>query len=138
MDEQAIQINKAVATNGDKGLQFLPFFYQNIELLSSTNNDMLSHCFQYRISPFTNTMVLQKDSNMGNKCVKHGGNQSNHDKSKRSYRWLPSINSAKWQERYLFPVMDLSRALQGFLVFELIWKDVHGINYLNELQVSME
>ncbi|XP_017699145.2 uncharacterized protein LOC103710629 isoform X2 [Phoenix dactylifera] len=91
---------------------------------------------KYRISPFTNTRVLQKDSKTGSKYVKDGGHQSNHDKSKRSYRWLPSINSAKWQERYLFPVMDLSKALQGFLVFEVIWKDVHGINYLNELQAD--
>ncbi|XP_073099004.1 uncharacterized protein [Elaeis guineensis] len=91
---------------------------------------------KYRISPFTNTRVLQKDSNMGSKCVKDGDRQSNHDKSKSSYRWLPSINSAKWQERCLFPVMDLSKALQGFLVFEVIWKDVHGINYLNELQAD--
>ncbi|OEL14398.1 hypothetical protein BAE44_0024583, partial [Dichanthelium oligosanthes] len=27
----------------------------------------------------------------------------------------------------------LSRALHGFLVFEVSWRDVHGINYLNEL-----
>nr|CAB3464225.1 unnamed protein product [Digitaria exilis] len=36
--------------------------------------------------------------------------------------------------RRWFAVADLSRALMhGFLVFEVSWRDVHGINYLNEL-----
>ena len=35
--------------------------------------------------------------------------------------------------RRWFAVADLSRALHGFLVFEVSWRDVHGINYLNEL-----
>lgn len=35
--------------------------------------------------------------------------------------------------RWFAVAADLSRALHGFLVFEVSWRDVHGINYLNEL-----
>nr|XP_034586497.1 uncharacterized protein LOC117848993 [Setaria viridis] len=45
------------------------------------------------------------------------------------YRMSPFANSRAKQ----VPSLDLSRALHGFLVFEVSWRDVHGINYLNEL-----
>lgn len=60
------------------------------------------------------------------------GQEEYHAKAKKINRWFPVIDSIKWQPKYL---MDLSKALHGFLVFEVAWKDVHGINYLNELQV---
>lgn len=39
-------------------------------------------------------------------------------------------------ERSLFSSIDLCKSIHGFMVFEVAWKDVQGIKYLNELQVS--
>jgi len=95
------------------------------------------HIFlQYRISPFTNTRALHKTSNTnGSKSGNNDCHEPKHTKSKRFRRWFPVINSTKLQEKFFMSVMDLSKALHGFIVFEVVWKDVHGINYLNELQV---
>lgn len=35
----------------------------------------------------------------------------------------------------LFLSNELHRTLYGFIVFEVSWTNVRGINYLNELQV---
>lgn len=61
---------------------------------------------------------------------------TNDNKLEKLYRWWFSlIDAAKWQEKSLFHVLDLCKDLHGFIVFEVAWKDVRGINYLNELQV---
>lgn len=91
---------------------------------------------QYRMSPFTNTRALQKTSNTnGSKNGNNDGHKTNHTKSKRFNQWNSVIDSVKRQKKYFLPAIDLSKALHGFIVFEVAWKDVHGINYLNELQV---
>lgn len=84
-----------------------------------------------------NTRVAQNTLDIGSRCDSHDGHQSYHDKSKKFYRWLRLMDSSKLQEKYLHAVMNLSKSLHGFIVFEVAWKDVHGINYLNELQVSI-
>ncbi|RRT59783.1 hypothetical protein B296_00045560 [Ensete ventricosum] len=91
---------------------------------------------KYRMSPFMNTRVVQNTLDIGSRCNSHGGHQSYHDKSKKFYRWLRLVDSSKLQEKYLHAVMNLSKSLHGFIVFEVAWKDVHGINYLNELQTD--
>ncbi|XP_020247674.1 uncharacterized protein LOC109825267 isoform X2 [Asparagus officinalis] len=82
------------------------------------------------MSPFTNTRALNRSSN---KNGMNDGQEEYHAKAKKINWWFPVIYSTKWQPKCL---MDLSKALHGFLVFEVAWKDVHGINYLNELQTD--
>ncbi|KAJ0969181.1 hypothetical protein J5N97_022058 [Dioscorea zingiberensis] len=91
---------------------------------------------KYRMSPFANTRTRGKATNIGNETERNGCCSSNHVNPQKSGRWLPVIDSLKRREKYLFSVMDLSKALHGFLVFEVAWKDVCGINYLNELQTD--
>lgn len=62
---------------------------------------------------------------------------SDNKQEKQLYRWFSLIDAAKWQEKSLFHVLDFCKHLHGFIVFEVAWKDVRGINYLNELQVSI-
>lgn len=61
-------------------------------------------------------------------------------------KWFSVIDAATLsRKRALLPVEKLKssllanskvhRTLHGFIVFEVAWKDVRGINYLNELQV---
>ncbi|XP_062230426.1 uncharacterized protein LOC133928213 [Phragmites australis] len=79
---------------------------------------------KYRMSPFVNSRALHKDkapvcssSAAAAAAGAGGGDRGDRDTMRR------------W-----FEVADLScRALHGFLVFEVSWRDVHGINYLNEL-----
>ncbi|KAL4584703.1 hypothetical protein LXL04_009311 [Taraxacum kok-saghyz] len=62
-------------------------------------------------------------------------------------RWFLGIDAATLsKKRALLPVeklrtsllasSKLHRTLYGFIVFEVAWKDVRGINYLNELQTD--
>lgn len=44
---------------------------------------------------------------------------------------------ASWKERTEFAMANLHEALHGFIVFEVSWKHVRGIKYLNELQVCI-
>lgn len=63
-------------------------------------------------------------------------------------RWFPFIDAATLsRKRELLPVKKLRnslilnsklhRTLYGFIVFEVEWNDVRGINYFNELQVKL-
>lgn len=67
-------------------------------------------------------------------------------KSKKFKRWFSLVEAATLsQKRALLPVKKLRsalmlnsklhRTLYGFIVFEIAWSDVRGLNYLNELQV---
>ncbi|KAL6620833.1 hypothetical protein ACP70R_035972 [Stipagrostis hirtigluma subsp. patula] len=71
---------------------------------------------KYRMSPFANSRSLHKDKQQPPASAAAAGGV---ETSETMRRW--------------FAVTDLSRALHGFLVFEVSWRDVHGINYLNEL-----
>jgi hypothetical protein len=64
------------------------------------------------MSPFANSRTRRDDSN--NKIT--GGEKD---------RWL-----------VVFELMTSRLSLHGFLVSEVAWRDVHGINYLNELMTS--
>lgn len=71
---------------------------------------------------------------------------SNPIKQKTLYRWFSVIDAALYQKKALIPVKklkdsfllnkELHHTLYGFIVFEVEWAHVRGINYLNELQVS--
>ncbi|KAL6340045.1 hypothetical protein AAG906_038880 [Vitis piasezkii] len=74
---------------------------------------------KYRKSPFRNTKTLLRSRSLEYK---------RHSKSSNK-------NLNKWFSRP-FSFLDLSKILYGFIVFEVAWKDVCGINYLNELQTD--
>lgn len=83
---------------------------------------------KYRVSPFINTRALLR-------CPSFGYRSSSHE-SKKICKWLPIVNIATVRERALLAMLSLYKALHGFIVFEVAWKDVRGINYLNELQTD--
>lgn len=97
--------------------------------------------FQSRLSPFANTKARRERKEGKDSCSKPTA-----IKSKRLERWFSLINAATLsQKRVLLPVKtlrshlllssELHRTLYGFIVFEVAWTNVRGINYLNELQV---
>lgn len=103
------------------------------------------NCFillQSRLSPFANTR--------GRKGKKETVERSKStvSKPKKYKRWFSLVNAATLShKRALLPVKKLRyslilnsklhRTLYGFIVFEVGWKDVRGLNYLNELQVFL-
>ncbi|PAN17700.1 hypothetical protein PAHAL_3G150300 [Panicum hallii] len=72
---------------------------------------------KYRMSPFANSRAKQVPTLAAAAAAASAAAAVGESDAMR--RW--------------FAVADLSRALHGFLVFEVSWRDVHGINYLNEL-----
>ncbi|XP_020539245.1 uncharacterized protein LOC105644379 isoform X2 [Jatropha curcas] len=86
---------------------------------------MITQC---RVSPFINTRALLRCPSLGYKSSSH--------ESDKYCKWLPIVNVPSVRERALFAMLSLYKALHGFIVFEVAWKDVRGINYLNELQTD--
>ncbi|XP_034690343.1 uncharacterized protein LOC117917960 isoform X1 [Vitis riparia] len=84
---------------------------------------------KYRKSPFRNTKTLLRSRSLEYK---------RHSKSsnKNLNKWFSVIDTTRWREKRPFSFLDLSKILYGFIVFEVAWKDVCGINYLNELQTD--
>lgn len=87
---------------------------------------------QYRVSPFANRRA-RHNSNFDSKS--NSIPELVDVELKRRHRWSPVIDAAKWRKKSFFQHMELCQTLHGFIVFEVSWKDVCGINYLNELQV---
>ncbi|KAK6940519.1 hypothetical protein RJ641_030050, partial [Dillenia turbinata] len=87
---------------------------------------------KYRMSPFRNTKSLLNASSFG---PRDACSKSSSDEGKKLLRWLSIINTS-WKTKPLFSLRDLHKALHGFIVFEVAWKDVNGINYLNQLQTD--
>ncbi|XP_043689458.1 uncharacterized protein LOC122640359 isoform X1 [Telopea speciosissima] len=100
-----------------------------------------------RLSPFANTKMRQKRKDFGKRLDLNSGLSSNTSKVKKFERWFRLIERAtSSRKNALLPVKklknsflsshDLYRTLYGFIVFEVAWADVRGINYLNELQTD--
>ncbi|GMN53781.1 hypothetical protein TIFTF001_022902 [Ficus carica] len=105
-----------------------------------------AHLWQFmvtksRLSPFANTKVREK------KGRKEASTKSDAGKPKKFASWFQLIDAAMLsQKRVLLPVKklrnssllssELHRTLYGFIVFEVAWNCVRGINYLNELQTD--
>ncbi|KAK9757181.1 hypothetical protein RND81_01G146200 [Saponaria officinalis] len=85
---------------------------------------------KYRTSPFKNnkTLVRRLSSRYRDNSI------SSSDERKKLYRWVSVVNSRRWRATAFFSLVDLHLALHGFIVFEVYWKEVRGINYFNELQ----
>ncbi|KAL9457446.1 hypothetical protein AB3S75_006486 [Citrus x aurantiifolia] len=95
-----------------------------------------------RLSPFANTKARRERKEGKDSCSKPAA-----IKSKKLERWFSLIDAATLsRKRVLLPVKtlrshlllssELHRTLYGFIVFEVAWTNVRGINYLNELQTD--
>lgn len=104
---------------------------------------------QSRLSPFANTRSRRERKDGEKKFdSKDTSNTSSPEisKPKNSKRWTTLVNVAalsqkkalldvKNLKKSMLLIIELRRTLYGFIVFEVAWDDVRGINYLNELQV---
>ncbi|KAM1010260.1 hypothetical protein ACFX2I_045693 [Malus domestica] len=91
-----------------------------------------------RLSPFANTKVRKVRTEGNDAC-----SRPKPAKPKKLARWFSLI---KHQKKVLLPVKklrsslllsrELHRTLYGFIVFEVAWSNVRGINYINELQTD--
>lgn len=100
---------------------------------------------QSRLSPFANTRSKRERKISGRKLDFANNDRSNPIKFRKLHRWFTLIDAATCQKRVLLPVKKLKESfflnkelhhiLYGFIIFEVAWNHVRGINYLNELQV---
>ena len=101
-------------------------------------------CFQSRFSPFAITRG-QKDNKEKPAFSELNNRSRDSSKSQKLKKWLSMVTLTR--KRVLLPVeklrasllanSKLHRTLYGFVVFEVEWNAVRGINYVNELQVFL-
>lgn len=94
------------------------------------------------MSPFANTRGLKDKREAEDMQTKPETNASNSEEVKR---WFSLVDAAALSStsallpvkkfRISFLNSNLNRTLYGFIVFEVAWSHVRGINYFNELQV---
>ncbi|XP_078157556.1 G1/S-specific cyclin-E protein isoform X2 [Carex rostrata] len=99
-----------------------------------------------RRSPFANSKTRRKRSDSGKKLNGASTSRPTPITSNRQLRWYSLIDAAMQQKGAFLPVeklkdsrvlnKELHRTLYGFIVFEVEWANVRGINYLNELQTD--
>ncbi|XP_056684464.1 uncharacterized protein [Spinacia oleracea] len=88
---------------------------------------------KYRTSPFKNSRALLRRVSARYK----DNSISSNAERKKLYRWVSVVNSQRRRARAFFSLVDLHVALHGFIVFEVYWKDIRGINYFSELQTDV-
>ncbi|XP_019438649.1 PREDICTED: uncharacterized protein LOC109344355 isoform X2 [Lupinus angustifolius] len=95
-----------------------------------------------RLSPFAYSKARRERKDSKTAC-----SQSSTSKPKKFKRWFSLIKAVMLsRKRALLPVKNLRNSLQfsselqrtlyGFIVFEVAWTSVRGINYFNELQTD--
>ncbi|XP_047172834.1 uncharacterized protein LOC124840746 isoform X3 [Vigna umbellata] len=95
-----------------------------------------------RLSPFAYSKARRERSEGKEVCP-----QSSSSNSKKLMRWFSLIEAVVLsRKRVLLPVKNLRNSLQlsselhrtlyGFIIFEVAWSSVRGINYYNELQTD--
>ncbi|XP_047075574.1 uncharacterized protein LOC124685282 [Lolium rigidum] len=97
-----------------------------------------------RFSPFANTRARRKRDEAGEKLVFSEGPISAPDSWNPSSKWYTLIDDAMRNKKLQVNKLkdsrllnrELHRTLYGFIIFEVDWADVRGINYLNELQTD--
>ncbi|KAL8045447.1 hypothetical protein ABFX02_08G115200 [Erythranthe guttata] len=100
-----------------------------------------------RLSPFANTRGRKDKRMIGELSNVKDSSSSNTSKLRNFKQWFSLIDALMLsRQRALLPVKklrnsliansNLRRTLYGFIVFEVAWKDIRGINYLNELQTD--
>ena len=122
------------------------FIYLFVLMFAYLCNSSVYH-HQSRLSPFANTRKKKERRDIGGLFEGKGTSKINTSKSINLKKWFSVIDAASLsKKRALLPVeklrtslilnSKLHRTLYGFIVFEVAWSDVRGINYLNELQVT--
>ncbi|CAH8383230.1 unnamed protein product [Eruca vesicaria subsp. sativa] len=101
-----------------------------------------------RLSPFANSKGKEgkkKQKQEDEEKPKEACSQSNSKKIKELKKWFSLIDAttfsknkipAKKLQSSLYLNKQLHKTLYGFIVFEVEWANVRGINYLNELQTD--
>lgn len=97
-----------------------------------------------RLSPFANTRTRRKRDEVGTKLVFSKGQISTPRLWNKSSKWYTLIDDAMRNKKLQVNKLkdsrmlnrELHRTLYGFIIFEVDWADVRGINYLNELQTD--
>ncbi|XP_062221853.1 uncharacterized protein LOC133921116 isoform X2 [Phragmites australis] len=97
-----------------------------------------------RLSPFANTRTRRKQDETGVKLVFSEGPISAPHLWNKSSRWYSLIDEAMREKKLQVNKLkdsrllnrELHQTLYGFIIFEVDWADVRGINYLNELQTD--
>ncbi|CAH2059692.1 unnamed protein product, partial [Thlaspi arvense] len=102
-----------------------------------------------RLSPFANTKSREEKKKQKQeeeeKKPKEACSQPNDKNLKKLKKWFSLIDAttfskkklpAKKLQSSLFLNKQLHKTLYGFIVFEVEWANVRGINYLNELQTD--
>ncbi|TVU28700.1 hypothetical protein EJB05_20230 [Eragrostis curvula] len=96
-----------------------------------------------RFSPFANTKSRRKRNETGGDVVLPERVSAPHLLNKSS-RWYSVIDEAVREKKLQVNKLkdsrilnrELHQTLYGFIIFEVDWADVRGINYLNELQTD--
>lgn len=139
-----------LATNGYKGCKSC---FKYVFSLSSQVKNMMKWpiylCLQSRLSPFANTKgqgEKKKQKQEEEQKPQEACSQPNDKKMKKLKKWFSLIDAttfskkkipAKKLQSSLYLTKQLHKTLYGFIVFEVEWANVRGINYLNELQVLL-
>ncbi|KAF7080593.1 hypothetical protein CFC21_084646 [Triticum aestivum] len=97
-----------------------------------------------RFSPFANTRTRRKRDEGGHKLVFSEFPTSAPRVWNQSSRWYTLIDDTMRKKKLQVNKLkdsrllnrELHRTLYGFIIFEVDWADVRGINYLNELQTD--
>lgn len=140
-----------MAANGYKGYAVSVLLFLNCNKLKVLlfYLDCVFFFFQSRLSPFANTRArsLRNMKDSGKKLDFSNSSRCKHVRLKRLNRWFSLVDAAISRKRALLPVKklkdsfllnkELCQTLFGFIVFEVAWTDIRGINYLNELQVLL-
>ena len=98
---------------------------------------------QSRFSPFANSRTRRKRDETDGKLVFSTSPISSPHLPNKSSRWYSLIDEAMREKKLQVNKLkdarilnrELHQTLYGFIIFEVDWADVRGINYLNELQV---
>ncbi|KAL6912048.1 hypothetical protein ACP4OV_000853 [Aristida adscensionis] len=96
-----------------------------------------------RFSPFANTRTRRRDETGGKLLFSEIPISAPHPLNKSS-RWYSLIDEAMREKKLQVNKLkdsrllnrELHQTLYGFIIFEVDWADVRGINYLNELQTD--
>jgi len=99
---------------------------------------------QSRFSPFANSRTRRKRDETDGKLVFSTSSVSAPHLQNKSSRWYSLIDEAMREKKLQVNKLkdarilnrELHQTLYGFIIFEVDWADVRGINYLNELQVQ--
>ncbi|PWZ19880.1 hypothetical protein Zm00014a_011101 [Zea mays] len=97
-----------------------------------------------RFSPFANSRARRRRDETDEKLVYSTSSVSAPHLQNKSSRWYSLIDDAMREKKLQVNKFkdarilnrELHQTLYGFIIFEVDWADVRGINYLNELQTD--